>query len=280
MDEGFLDIHCVDSKILKTLQKQNVRDEKLISKQLDRIKKLSSVHKFSMDKYAQIKKKNEDDEIIYCIESLFIFDVDDTLSPTTSIISKLYDENEDTDEDALRLDEKSALITSEIDDTVVDLLEHILGSTMKFDDDLEKQLFPYTWNISNDNPQEIKHCSEEFKSSKVMLKNKIILVTAARKDGFLVVCKHLPKLTKFLIDNKIKIWVNNWTDENDDIKKLSYKSAVFKHELYKKFIKTLNNRTHLHSNFLTGENKVVEKTDETDDRCNPVINSRDLPFDI
>ena len=279
MDGGSLDIHCVDSKILKSLQKQNERDEKLISKQLDRIKKLSSVLQFSMDKYGQIKKKNEDDEIIYCIESLFIFDVDDTLSPTTSIISKLYDENEDTDEDALRLDEKSALITSKIDDTVVDLLEHILGSTIEFDDDLEKQLYPYICNISNNEPRESTHCSKQFNSSKIMLKNKIILVTAAGKDGFLVVCKHMPKLNKFLIDNKIQIWVNNWADENDDIKKLSFKSTVFKHELFKDVIREQNNRIQLCSNFVKSENKIVERTDETDDRCNPVNNRRDLPFD-
>ena len=241
MTESSLNIHYIDSESLQKLQNESENDKKSILKQFQKLKELAAKKSSSCDRK---EKEIEDESVINCIETLFIFDVDDTLSPTTSIISKLYDQNGDNDDDEINLSENDALSLRQIEDSVVDLLDHIKGPGLNIDEntseqnyrlhDTEDEIFKSSWY------SDVDHLI--IGNNKIMLRNRILLVTAAGKDGFLAVCKHLPKFRQFLIDNQIKVWVNDYVEANDSIGKLNYKKTVFEHEIFQTLAQEQKNR--------------------------------------
>ena len=159
MDESSLNIHCINSEILQKLQTNNDKDKKLIQKQMSKLHAKYNIYGGS----DCMKNENNVRNSICHIESLFIFDVDDTLSPTTSIISRFYEETKDEKGDEISLSKDNDIILNQIDDKVVELLTHIKDfEPDTCDDDLNAHAYTSVFTIAEAECNNRRDISNEY----------------------------------------------------------------------------------------------------------------------
>ena len=276
MDDSSLNIQSINSEILQKLQKNNDKDKKLIQKQMSKLRDRAQDKSNVYGRCDCIKNANTVRNSICRIESLFIFDVDDTLSPTTSIISRLYEETRDEKGDEISLSKDDDMILNQIDDKVVELLTHIKGfEPDTCDDDLSVHDYTSAFTIADSKCYDSCDILNEYQLNDIQLSNKIMLVTAAGEDGFLAVCRHLPRFKKFLTENQIKVWINECIDAEDSIGKFIYKRTVFEHEIFKALIREQTNRLGNEPDLLDIPNIIKDAGNQ----CNQTDVSKNTSYD-
>eukprot|EP00976_Prorocentrum_cordatum_P111424 1195362-Prorocentrum_minimum.AAC.7 len=159
------------------------------------------------------------------------FDVDDTLSPTFSIVADIYALPELSDhvdafsaaaECFLKPDQK--LWLARIDAAA----EALVLALLRF------STSPCPRSQSGVSDSSARSIAPLFR---------IVLVTAAGEDGFLAVCSLLPRLTKVVADCRIPVYVNHVADGSDFTGKVAYKAAIFEAETLAAFSHTVVSST-------------------------------------